>query len=31
MVDQTVSIKKTGFGESLNVGVAGAILMEKLS
>jgi TrmH family RNA methyltransferase len=31
MVDQTISIEKTGFGESLNVAVAGAILMEKLS
>jgi tRNA G18 (ribose-2'-O)-methylase SpoU len=31
IVDQTISIEKTGFGESLNVAVAGAILMEKLS
>jgi len=31
IIDQTISIEKTGFGESLNVGVAGAILMEKLS
>jgi len=30
-IDTTISIKKIGFGESLNVGVAGAILMEKLS
>ena len=31
IIDQTISIEKTGFGESLNVGVAGAILMHKLS
>ncbi len=31
ILDQTISIEKTGVGESLNVGVAGAILMEKLS
>ena len=31
ILDQTISIEKTGFGESLNVAVAGAILMEKLS
>ena len=31
MLDQIISIQKTGFGESLNVGVAGAILMEKLT
>ena len=31
IIDQTISIEKTGFGESLNVGVAGAILMEKLA
>ena len=31
IIDQTISIEKTGFGESLNVAVAGAILMEKLS
>ena len=30
-LDQTIAIKKTGFGESLNVGIAGAILMEKLA
>ena len=31
IIDQTIAIEKTGFGESLNVGVAGAILMEKLA
>ena len=31
ILDQTIAIEKTGFGESLNVGVAGAILMEKLA
>jgi len=31
VLDQTIAIEKTGFGESLNVGVAGAILMEKLT
>ena len=31
IIDQTISIEKTGFGESLNVAVAGAILMEKLA
>ena len=31
ILDQTISIEKTGVGESLNVGVAGAILMEKLA
>ena len=31
ILDQTISIEKIGFGESLNVAVAGAILMEKLS
>jgi TrmH family RNA methyltransferase len=31
IIDQTISIEKTGFGDSLNVGVAGAILMEKLA
>ena len=31
ILDHTISIEKTGFGESLNVGVAGAILMEKLA
>ena len=31
IIDHTISIEKTGFGESLNVGVAGAILMEKLA
>ena len=30
-LDETISIEKTGFGESLNVGVAGSILMEKLA
>ena len=31
ILDQTIAIEKTGVGESLNVGVAGAILMEKLA
>ena len=31
IIDQTISIEKTGFGDSLNVAVAGAILMEKLA
>ena len=31
IIDQIISIEKTGFGESLNVGVAGSILMEKLA
>jgi len=30
-LDETISIEKTGFGESLNVGVAGSIVMEKLA
>jgi TrmH family RNA methyltransferase len=30
-LDFTVAIEKRGFGESLNVGVAGAILMYELS
>jgi tRNA G18 (ribose-2'-O)-methylase SpoU len=31
IIDQIISIEKTGFGESLNVGVAGSIVMEKLA
>ena len=31
IIDHTISIEKIGFGESLNVGVAGSILMHHLS